>query len=317
MPPQQQPYQPGQVVQPTQPQQQPNNFDFTQNNQPPQQPVQPTQPQQPAFDPNQFKQEVINGVKEIVQGTQQPAQPQPQPQQQPGGQPQYFNKNYDDWGVLEQDTKALVQDVVKEQLQQVNQQAEQAKDTAAKQDQELQQQIDNTLTELRGAGYLPGVTNPFDNNDPGKQAEQELISYAVYLGTSDLAKAAQELKYKHDTGLRYDYQTKQFVQFGVQQDNSPSMFGSLPVTPDGQMPQPQQPAPQQVPQAPMYPQQAPMMQPYGPQNPYMQRYPAGFNAPVSTGGSYMGVGMQGQVPQVGTLRHSSYDQLIDIFNRTQ
>lgn len=300
--------QPGQVIQP-QPTQQPPNYDFTQQNQPQPAP-QPQQPQAPAFDPNAFKQEVIDGVKAALQPQQpQPNQQPPAPQQD---QPQYFNKNYDDWGVLEKDTKALVQDVVKSEINQLNQQSEEAKKQADQREQQNQQIIDSTLTQLRGAGYLPAVSNQFDANDPGKQAENELIGYAVYLGTTDLAKAAQELKFKHDTGFKYDYQSKQFVQTGAPQDNSPSMFGNLPVTPDSQAPQQPQYAPQQP-----HPQQ--MIQPYGPQNPYMPRpqYPAGFNAPVSSGGSYMGVGMQGQVPQVGTLRHNSYDQLVDMFNRTQ
>ena len=304
--------QPGQVFQPQVPQQQPQppqSYDFTQQPQAqaPQPQVQPLQT--PAFDPNTFKQEVIDGVKAVMQ-PQQPQAQAPQPQVQPD-QPQYFNKQYDDWGVLERDTKALVQDVVKEQLSQVNQQQEAVANQAAEQEKQNQQIIDNTLNQLRGAGYLPTVTNQFDANDPGRQAENELIGYAVYLGTTDLAKAAQELKFKHDTGLKYDYQTKQFIQSGVQQDNSPSMFGSLPLTQDAQ--QPMQQYPQQAPSQPMYPQA------YGPQNPYMPRpqYPAGFNAPVSSGSSYMGVGMQGQVPQVSTLRHNSYDSLVDMFNRTQ
>lgn len=302
--------QPGQVIQPQPPAQQPSSYDFTQQNQPQPTPT-PQQPQAPAFDPNTFKQEVIDGVKAALQ-PQQPQAPTPTPAPQNPNQPQYFTKNYDDWGVLEQDTKNLVQDVVKEQINQITQQNTDAQRQAEEQEKQNQQVIDNTLTQLRGAGYLPPVSNQFDANDPGKQAENELIGYAVYLGTTDLAKAAQELKFKHDTGLRYDYQTKQFVSTGAPQESGPSIFGNnLPATPDSQQPMPQAPYVQQG-----YPQ--PMMQPYGPQNPYMRpQYPAGFNAPVSNGGGYMGVGMQGQVPQTGTLRHNSYDQLVDMFNRTQ
>lgn len=308
--------QPGQVFQPQAPQPPaPSNLDFTQQSQPQPPAPQPVQPQAPAFDPNTFKQEVIDGVKQALQTPQPQGQQGQQPPVPPQNQPQYFKQNYDDWGVLEQDTKTLVQDVVKEQIGQITQQNEAVRQQADAQEKQNQQVIDTTLNQLRGAGYLPTVTNPFDTNDVGKQAENELIGYAVYLGTTDLAKAAQELKFKHDTGLKYDYQTKQFMSTGVQQDNGPSIFGSnLPVTPDGQPPMPQYPQP---PQQPMYPQQMP--QPYGPQNPYMPRpqYPAGFNAPVASGGGYMGVGMQGQVPQTTTLRHNSYDQLVDMFNRTQ
>lgn len=303
--------QPGQVIQPQQPAA-PQSYDFTQQGQPQPTP-QPQQPQAPAFDPNAFKQEVIDGVKQALQPQQPQSNPQPAaPTPQNQNQPQYFNKNYDDWGVLEADTKALVQDVVKDQITQITQQNQEAQQQAAEQEKQNQQVIDNTLNQLRGAGYLPAVTNQFDVNDPGKQAENELIGYAVYLGTTDLAKAAQELKFKHDTGLRYDYQSKQFVSTGQQQESGPSIFGNnLPATPDSQVPV------QQYPQQQGYPQ--PMMQPYGPQNPYMPRpqYPAGFNAPVASGGGYMGVGMQGQVPQTATLRHNSYDQLVDMFNRTQ
>lgn len=305
--------QPGQVFQPQAPQQQPQqaqNLDFTQQGvqQPTPQPNQ--QPQAPAFDPNAFKQEVIDGVKQALQPQQPQQAPAPAPQNQ--NQPQYFNKNYDDWGVLEQDTKALVQDVVKEQIDQLTQQNTEAQRLAAEREKQTEEAVDKTFNDLRGAGYLPPVVNKFDINDPGKQAEHELLGYAVYLGTSDLVKAAQELKFKHDTGLRYDYQSKQFVSTGQQQDSGPSIFGNnLPVTPDGQPPVQQYPQ-QMLPQ-PIYP------QPYGPQNPYMPRpqYPAGFNAPVASGGGYMGVGMQGQIPQTGTLRHNSYDQLVDMFNRTQ
>lgn len=315
--------QPGQVYQP-QPQQPaqpapapaPSTYDFTMTGQPPSQPgavPQPQQPQAPAFDPNAFKQEVINGVKEVLQGGQQPQQPQ-QPVPQPNDQPQYFNKNYESWGSLEQDTKKLVADVVQEQIGQLTQAQQEAQNQATQRDQQNQQAIDTTLNELRGAGFLPPVANKFDNNDPGLAAENELIGYAVTLGTTDLAKAAQELQFRHNAGFKFDYASKQFVQVGVQQPTGPSVFGTLPVSPDQPMPPSPMGYPQQpVPQAPMYP-----PAPVGPQNPYMaHQYPAGFNAPVNGGGGYMGPGMAGQVPTVGTYRHASYDQLVDMFNRTQ
>lgn len=305
-----QPYQPGQVVQPQVPAQPQTNYDFTQTQQPQAPQPAPLQPQQPAFDANAFKQEVVSAVKDAVQ----PAQPAQQPAQQiQPNQAEYFTKQYDDWGVLEQDTRKLVSDVIDQKLGQINQQQTEAQKFAEEQEKNNQQVIDNTLNDLRGAGYLPAVSNPFDANDPGKQAENELIGYAVSLGSTNLAEVAKELKFKHDSGLKYDYKSKQWLSTGQQQQAGPSMFGELPQTPDAQAPNF---AAQQPLQAQGYPQ--PIAQPYGPQNPYAQpQYPAGFNAPVASGGGYGAIGMTGQAPNVNTLRHNSYDNLVEMFNRTQ
>lgn len=315
MQPNQQP-QPGQVIQPQPPAQPQPNYDFTQPPAPQAPQPAPVQPQPQTFDPNAFKQEVVSAVKDAIQ-PQQPSQ-QPAPQIQPNA-PEYFTKQYDDWGVLEQDTKKLVSDVIDEKLNQVSQQQTESQKQIEEQEKQNQQVIDNTLNQLRGAGYLPAVANPFDTNDQGKQAEMELIGYAVSLGTTNLVEAAKELKFKHDSGLRYDYQSKQWISTGQPQQTGQSMFGELPLTPDS--PQPGQPPVGQPAMQPMQAQGYPQpvaTQPYGPQNPYIQQqYPPGFNAPVASGGGYGAVGMQGQVPNVSTIRHTSYDQLVDMFNRTQ
>jgi hypothetical protein len=303
-------YQPGQVVQPQAPVQPQANYDFTQVQQPQAPQPAPLQPQQPAFDANAFKQEVVTAVKDAIQ----PAQPQQPAQQIQPNQPEYFNKQYDDWGVLEADTKKLVADVIDQKFTQMNQQQTEEQKAITEQEKANQQIIDGTLNDLRGAGYLPAVANPFDANDQGKQAENELIGYAVSLGTTNLVEAAKELKFKHDSGLKYDYKSKQWQSTGQPQQTGQSMFGELPQTPDAQVPNfaPQQPLQAQGQPQPMY------AQPYGPQNPYVpQQYPAGFNAPVASGGGYGAVGMSGQAPNVSTLRHSSYDNLVEMFNRTQ
>lgn len=302
MPPQVNPTnpQPGQVIQPNQP----ASYDFTQT-----QPIQPVQPQpvQPAFDPNTFKQDVINGVKDILQTTLQ--RPEDQTQQTQTQEPE-TEKQYGKWGEVFQDVDKLVD----QKLAARENQAKQTTDQIQQQEQANQAAIDASINELRTAGYLPPVQNKFDANDVGKQAENELIGYAIKLGSTNLAEVAQELKSHHDRGEVFDWQNKNWKQTATP-DNSPSMFGTLPVTPDGQIPQISQ-----APAVPVgYPGFVPGYNPYtpGPRNPYFNPYPAGFNAPVSNGGGSAGFGMQGQSPSVSTLRHSSMDQLVDMFNRTQ
>lgn len=295
----QQPY-----IPPVQQSQQPANFDFTAQNQPQQpqyqqQPLASTQPD-PAFTALQSD---IAEIKAAL-GTQQPVPPVVQTPD-----PQAPTKKYDEWGAVFEDTGKQTQDLIDKAFQEREQQQQQTTQQVQQQEQQNQQYIDTTITGLRNAGYLPPVANQFDANDQGKQAENELLGYAISLGSTDLVGAARELKFRHDAGFKYDYQSKNFVQ--AQQpsnDSNAGMFGNLPMSPDGQ-PQPQQ----------FQTQQPQFQQPVGPQNPYMmqpqQQYPAGFNAPVSSGNSYQGT--QGGVPALKNLRHNSYDALVEQFNRTQ
>lgn len=287
--------------QPQYPQQLPNNFDFTQNQ--PQPPA--SAPVVPQVDPNITQlQSDIAEIKTAISGI---AQPQPTPEPTPTGQEPA--KKYDEWGAVFDDVDKRAEAIVDQKLAEREQAIQTTNQRAQEQEQQNQQYIDNTVTQLRGAGYLPPITNQFDPNDPGKQAETELIGYAVYgLGSTDLSKAAQELKFRHDAGFKFDPNSKQFVQVS-QPNNDPNsgMFGNLPVTPDQS--QPQFGAPPQM--TPQYPQQM-----VGPQNPYMPpQYPPGFNAPVSSGNSFQGT--QGGVPALRNIRSSSYDALVEQFNRTQ
>lgn len=286
-----------QPIQPVQQPQAPQTFDFTQ-----QQPVQQPQPAPatPMTDPAITQlQSDIGEIKTALGGLVVPQQPQiPEPANQ---EP---SKKYDEWGAVFEDTAKQTQDMINKAFTEREQQQQQTTQQVQQQEQANQQYIDNTVGQLRNAGYLPPVANQFDANDPGRQAENELLGYAVSLGSTDLVNAAKELKFRHDAGFRFDNQTKGFIQVN-QPSNDPNgnMFGNLPQTPDGQVPQ-------QFPQQPQM-QVAPM----GPQNPYMQpQYPAGFNAPVSSGNSYQG--MQGQVPPLKAIRGNSYDALVDQFNRT-
>lgn len=306
MPPNQPPV-PNQFVPPANPPAPDPSLNFVPNPQPA--PAPPTPAPAPTPDPTITQLQIdIAEIKTALGGiTPQPGAPAPAPT--PGGeQPKYFTQNYDDWGALEKDTRALVTDEIENKLKEREQAAQQATADAAQQEQQNQQQIDATLNQLRQAGYLPQVANQFDPNDAGKQAENELIGYAIYgLGTADLVKAAQELKFRHDSGFRFDHVNKQLVQMNQPGlDPNAGMFGNLPANPD--QPQPGQIVQPQYPQAPPYP--------VGPQNPYMpQSYPPGFNAPVSSGNSFQGT--QGGVPTLRNIRNNSYDGLVDQFNRTQ
>lgn len=288
-------------IAPVQQPQAPANFDFTQPNQP----VAPVQPQPVAPVPDPAFTQVQSDIADIKNAlgglvTQQPVAPVvPEPQQQP-------TKQYDQWGAVFEDTAKQAADIVDQKLAEREQQNQQVNSQLQQQEQQNQQYIDNTVTQLRTAGYLPPVTNQFDMNDQGKQAENELLGYAISLGSTDLIGAAKELKFRHDAGFKYDYQSKGFIQVNQpnQQDANGNMFGNLPQTPDGQQPQP------------FGTQQPQFQQPVGPQNPYMQpqQYPAGFNAPVSSGNSYQGT--QGGVPALRNIRANSYDALVEQFNRT-
>jgi hypothetical protein len=296
-------------IAPVQQPQAPANFDFTAQNQPQQQPIQ-QQPLAPAM-PDPALTQVQSDLAEIKTALGGVLQQQPQPQ---APAPEVNNQpiqKYDEWGAVFQDTAKQAQDIVDKAFKEREQQQQQSMTQAQQQEQQNQQYIDNTVGQLRQAGYLPPVTNQFDANDTGKQAENELLGYAISLGSTDLIGAAKELKFRHDAGFKYDHQSKQFVQVNAPntQDPNGAMFGNLPQVPDGQ---PQQQFPQQF-------QPAPYQQPVGPQNPYMQpqqqQYPAGFNAPVSSGNSFQGT--QGGVPALRNLRGNSYDALVDAFNRTQ
>lgn len=289
-------------IQPVQPvQQQPNQYDFT-NNQP-----QPPVPQPVVPQPDQNITQLQNDITEIKTALSNFTQP-PQPIEPQQPQNQEPAKKYDEWGAVFEDVDKRAEAIVEQKMAERDQAAQQQNQQLSQQEQQNQQYIDATVNQLRQAGYLPPVTNQFDANDPGKQAENELLGYAVYgLGSTDLAKAASELKFRHDAGYRFDANTKQFTQVN-QPSNDPNagLFGNLPVNPD----QPQQfPQAQQQPQ-PMY------QQPVGPQNPYaMPQYPAGFNAPVSSGNSYQGT--QGGAPSLKNLRSNGYDALVEQFNRSQ
>lgn len=293
--------QPQQPIQPIQQPQQPANFDFTQQ-QPPvqpivQQPVAPVIPD-PAF--TQLQTDIAD-IKTAL-ATQQPQVPVT-PQAPAPAEPA---KKYDEWGAVFEDTGRQTQELIDKAFLEREQQQQQTTQQVNQQELQNQQYIDNTVNQLRSAGYLPPVTNQFDANDIGKQAENELLGYAISLGSTDLAGAARELKFRHDAGFKYDYASKGFVQVNQPNQNDPNgnMFGNLPAAPDGQPPQ------QFAPQQPQF------QQAVGPQNPYMQpQYPAGFNAPVSSGNSYQGT--QGGVPSQRNIRSSSYDALVEQFGRTQ
>lgn len=291
---------------PTQPvqQPQPTNFDFTQNQPQPPAPA-PVAPQpDPAF--TQLQTDMAE-IKAAIGTLGQPQAPEPQPQPQN----QEPAKKYDEWGSVFEDVDKRAQAIVDAKFAEREQQNQTVQQQVQQQEQQNQQYIDSTVNQLRQAGYLPPVANQFDANDPGRQAENELLGYAIYnLGSTDLVKAASELKFRHDAGYKFDPNTKQFIQVN-QPSNDPNggMFGNLPATPD------QQP-PQQFVQTGPFPPQYPQ-QPVGPQNPWLppQQYPAGFNAPVSSGNSYQGT--SGSAPSLKTIRGNSYDALVDNFNRTQ
>lgn len=296
----QQPY-----IPPVQQPQAPANFDFTAQNQPqPPAPQSPQPPTPPAPDPAFTA--LQSDIAEIKAALGQQQSPAPTVQQPETPAPA---KKYDEWGAVFEDTAKQAEQIVEQKLAEAQSAQTEAMTQAQQQEQQNQQYIDGTIGQLRSAGYLPPVANQFDANDQGKQAENELLGYAISLGSTDLVRAAQELKFRHDAGFKYDYQSKGFVQVNQPNQNDPNagMFGNLPLTPDGQQPQ------QFAPQPPQY------QPPVGPQNPYMQQptpqYPAGFNAPVSSGASYQGT--QGGVPSQRALRGNSYDALVDAFNRTQ
>lgn len=296
MPPNQQPQQVPQTQTPQQP-----NVDFTQTTPPQQiQQPQPVQPVQQDSSLDEIKKSIAE-IGEKVNQFQQPQQPVQTPQQQES------QKKYDEWGAPDKPGTVFgdVAQLVEQKFQEQNQKQTEAQKAAAEQEQQNQQQIDATFNSLRQANYLPAVNNPLDENDPGKQAEYELIGYALNLGTTDLVAAARNLHREHQRGSYYDYKNKKLVDSQTQQPQQPNIFGNVPNSPDQT---PQNPAPYAQPNVP----QAPV----GPSNPYMTpQYPAGFNAPVSTGNA--SVNMGGQAPNLQTLRNMNYDDIVNTFNRTQ
>lgn len=123
------------------------------------------------------------------------------------------------WGEMRKAIQTEADRIASEKMEAYKREQKAAEDQQAAVERDINQQIDNTIGQMRQVGYLPVVANPNDPNDPGKAAERELIAYTVAMGGTkpqDLMNAAPSLKAHHDTGYFFDYTQKKLVRRGSQ-----------------------------------------------------------------------------------------------------
>lgn len=203
-PPQQQPdpnqQQPGQFTeQPPQPQQPPAQQQQQQNN------------DQPPSWANGLVEKVESLEEQLGQVVQQPPQQQQptQQQQQEGWRPRSFED-------IDKRIEERAQEISTKQMEAWQEQQRQQAEAQEKARQEADKHIDGQLEELRQNNVLPPVQNQYDPNDPGRQAQTELIAYAVNQGTDNLVAAAQSLQAHHQSGYYFDRTKNGLVRRGSQ-----------------------------------------------------------------------------------------------------
>lgn len=178
--------------------------------QPPQyqQPFIPAVPQLPSQQASQ-EPEWAKQLRESIEQSQQ----QPQAPQQGTFDPE---KPWNDsnkptsWEEMQQANLKLAS----KQAEQIIQQQEAKRQQDAQQAQQFSQEVNQSFTKLRLTGLLPPVTNPTDENDPGKKSEAELLGFTIAMGgksAEDVTMAAQTLAQQHAQGKYFDPQKNEMV----------------------------------------------------------------------------------------------------------
>ncbi len=190
------------------------------------------QPPAPApVDPNAppaWAKELITGVGELRQGYQELTQrfdefgnPEPgggeppAPVQQPvpvNPEDKYAGYKPRDWPDVARTAEQIASDVVKTELTAREEAERQASERANQARQQADRALDAKVSELETAGIIPKVVNAHDPNDPGREAQRELYSRALYENTDDLARVANDIKFYHDKGFKWDAQNNRWLE---------------------------------------------------------------------------------------------------------
>lgn len=182
-------------------------------------PMAPQIPQIPQF-PSAQQQQAPDWAQQLIQTIQQQgASEGGGGQQAPAGfnpdEPWTAQNRPRSWEDMRKATEIQAtkkaQEIVTQTMQQQQQQAVQAQ----QQEQQANMAIDQTFNRLRLSGVLPPVGNPNDPNDPGKQAETELLAFTLAMGgksAEDMVYAAPTLIQRHQAGQYYDVKSRQIVQ---------------------------------------------------------------------------------------------------------
>lgn len=172
-------------------------------------PLSPILPQAQAT-PTTYTQEQVNQLIASIQaGTPAPAAAPAAPVAPAPWEPQ-------SWGDVETRIQAEAQRLVQQGLTTAQAQVAAQVDEAEKQRVAADQFLDGQVASLEKSGLLPAVVNQNDSNDPGRLARQELYSYALALGTDNLAAVAPTLAAHHASGYFYDRNQNKLIRRGSQ-----------------------------------------------------------------------------------------------------
>lgn len=186
----------------------------------------PTPPPAPAVDPNTppaWAQALIDNVAEVHRTNQALAQrfeelddPNTQPPGPPAPAPnpddKYAGFKPGDWPDIPRKAEEIATEVVQRELTARDQAAQEASERASAARRQADQALDAKVTELEAGGIIPKVVNAADPNDPGRLAQRELYSRALYENTDDLARVANDIKFYHEKGFKWDVQNNRWLE---------------------------------------------------------------------------------------------------------
>jgi len=148
-------------------------------------------------------------VEDIQQTLEQARQNQQQlvERQQQQQQTQWQPKSWDE---LMKRSSDMAYERIDHELKEQRQAEDRARQLTAKEEADLEADIDRQLNALEKSGYLPPVGNPNDYNDPGVATRRELLGAASHMGTPELDKVADTLAQMHKSNMIFDPQTKTY-----------------------------------------------------------------------------------------------------------
>lgn len=202
--------------------------------------VQPPQPPAPAPDPNAapaWATGLISAVDQVRQtqteltqrldelggeyvdpgagaggaGNQPPAGGTPAPGT-PNPNDPYSGWKPKDWEDVPRTAQQIARTEVEQALSARDQAANDANERAARARQDADRALDTKVRDLETQGVIPKVVNAQDPNDPGRTAQRELYSRALYENTDDLVRVAQDIKFHHERGFTWDPQNSRWLE---------------------------------------------------------------------------------------------------------
>lgn len=153
----------------------------------------------------------VDGIEEVLSKAQQAQEAERQRQEQQRQMQQqaqgYQPKSYEQ---IKNDAVNEAYNRIRQEDKDAQTKAEREQQLRAQEEAELDAELQRDLDSLRKSGYLPAIGNPHDPNDPGKFAEDELISRAAALETPNIAEVANELAARHNNNEYWDVRTHSY-----------------------------------------------------------------------------------------------------------